>query len=102
MNIAEQAKTAEVAATARRDEQVETVKRLNALSSLDWTVDADALTRVGGIPEVATDMCANDSDHGLATCYWADEEDGLCPDCAVRILIAVLVVGSYISVDVLQ
>lgn len=87
---------------ARRSEQDETVKRLNALSNNDWTVDADALTQVGGFPEFATDACAHDSDHGLATCYFPGAEDGLCPSCSVETLTASLVVGSYISVDVLR
>lgn len=74
-------------------EQTETVNRLNALTSLDWTIDADA------IPTYSAQLCANDSDHGPGTC-WSPDMDGLCPSCAIQYLTQNLVAGSYISVDV--
>lgn len=85
----------------RYAEQAETIKRLNALTSLDWTVDADALPG-----EVATDLCAHGDGcdfcggDGRATCYFPDAEDGLCPSEAIRVITAGLVAGSYVSVDV--
>jgi hypothetical protein len=84
-----------------RDEQNDTIERLNALTSLDWTVEAEALPG-----ETATDMCAHGDGcgfcggHGRATCYFPDAEDGLCPSEAIRVITAGLVDGSYVSVDV--
>lgn len=80
--------------TDRRDEQTETIKRLNALTSLDWTVDAD------GLAVEEYQGCANDTDHGLGTCYAAPDVDGLCPNCMISYLTQNLVAGSYIAVDV--
>lgn len=82
-------------------ERAETIKRLNALTSLDWTVDADYLPG-----QIATDLCAHGDGcdfcggDGLATCYFPDAEDGLCPSEAIRLISAGLVAGSYVSVDV--
>jgi hypothetical protein len=94
---------------SRLMEQVETIARLNALSNLDWTVEADALD----VDE--WEGCANDTDHGLGTCYFDRGGNGMCPegtcyfdrggngmcpDCAVNYLTRHLLAGDYISVDV--
>lgn len=79
---------------SRLMEQYETVARLNALSNLDWTVEAEALD----VDE--HEGCANDTDHGPGTCYFGHQSEGVCPDCAVRYLSGHLLVGDYISVDV--
>lgn len=77
----------------RADEQWDTVKRLNALSNHHHTVEADALD----VDE--TQGCANDTDHGLGTCY-SVHMDGLCPSCAVQFLTQHLSDGDYVSIDV--
>lgn len=78
----------------RYAEQAETVKRLNALASPDWTVDAD------GLDVEEHEGCANDTAHGLGTCYMVPDVDGVCPNCAIEYLTQNLFAGSYISVDV--
>ncbi len=74
-------------------EQTETVTRLSALTTEDWTVDA------GEIPTYSEQLCANDTAHGPGTC-WSEHMDGLCPDCAYSYLTQALVAGANISVDV--
>jgi hypothetical protein len=94
-NTATQAET-----VTRFAERAETITRLNALTGLDWTVDADYLPC-----QIATDLCAygdgcqDCGGNERGTCYFPDA-DGLCPNGAIRLLTATLVVGSYVSVDV--
>lgn len=76
-------------------EQAETVARINALTTHDWTVDA------GPLPLPATKLCVNDTGHGWGTCY-APDLDGACPDCAEQYLRWVLVAGAHVAIDVLQ
>lgn len=88
----------------RHQEQQETVKRLNALTSLNWTVDA------GDLDVDEHQGCANDSDHGLGTCYIrlmprerevdAPDFEGVCPDCGIEYLTRELLVGDFACVDV--
>jgi hypothetical protein len=91
--------------TARLAEQQDTVIRLNALTSSDWTVEAGALIRPDGSHEVATEMCAHGDGcaecggEDWGTCYFPDA-DGLCPGAAVQVIRAGLVAGSHVSVDV--
>jgi hypothetical protein len=76
-------------------EQTETVKRLNALTSLDWTVDA------GAIPTYSQQVCLYglDGSHGRGTVFFPDF-DGGCPNCATDHLSRFLTAGDYVSVDV--
>lgn len=88
----------------RTEEQAETVRRLEILSNGRWTVDAGALD----VDE--HQGCANDTDHGLGTCYVrpirrsADVDmpdlDGVCPNCALNYLASELRDGDWVCVDV--
>jgi hypothetical protein len=88
----------------RADGQRETVKRYSALSNTRWTID------VGELDVAEHAMCAEDTAHGLGTCYIkvtprerdvnTPDLDGVCPDCGIGYLTKELRDGDYACVEV--
>lgn len=50
-------------------------------------------------PVVATELCSNDTDHGMGTCY-GPTGDALCPACMVTLIRQDMVNGSTYSIEV--
>lgn len=87
-------------ATRRGNDQQTTIDRLNALTTLDWIVNAEAMVAPNGTQVWTFLRCSNDWAHGHGTVALADQ-DLLCPDCAERIIRAELVVDARVDVWVL-
>lgn len=87
-------------ATRAGNTQQNTIDTLNALSGLDWVVNAEALTAPNGTQVRTYARCSDDTAHGLGTVSIPGHEL-LCPDCAARVIAAGLVVDARVDVAVL-
>lgn len=101
MNIEYDANVAAIeVATQLGNDRQETIDRLDALTTLDWIVNAEPMVAINGIPVFTWTRCTNDWDHGGGTVL-IPGQDLLCPDCAERILRAELLTDTRIDVEVL-
>lgn len=87
---------------ARYQVREETVDALNALTGIDWIVNAEEATRLVSNEPIWTHLsCANDSNHGRGTCAVEGSDDLLCPACAIDLIRPQLVENAVIAVEVL-
>ena len=77
-----------------------TLDRLNALSNLDWVVNAEALELDGQIV-TSFRTCAQDGAHSRGTVAIAGHDDLICPDCAEKLIRSELAADARIDADVL-
>lgn len=80
--------------------QQATIERLEALTTLDWIVTADAVHTFDGERVLSDLTCDNDSDHSTGTVCFHDGPV-LCPDCAVTLIREGFIAGIPVTVDVL-
>jgi hypothetical protein len=87
-------------ATRAGNDQQNTIDSLNALSGLDWVVNAEALTAPNGTQVRTYARCSDDTAHGLGTVSIPGHEL-LCPDCGEKAVQAELVENARVDVAVL-
>jgi hypothetical protein len=87
-------------ATRAGNDQQNTIDSLNALSGLDWVVNAEALIAPNGTQVRTYARCSDDTAHGLGTVSIPGYEL-LCPGCAVNAIAKELVVDARFDVAVL-
>jgi hypothetical protein len=71
-------------AKARLVDQEATVDALNALTNLDWVVNAEPCTTLDGDPVVSFALCANGCT-ARGTVGFAGTDALVCPKCAVAL-----------------
>ena len=71
-------------AKARLADQEATLDALNALSNLDWVVNAEPLTLYAGQPVVSFALCANGCT-ARGTVGFAGTDELVCSKCAIEL-----------------
>lgn len=87
-------------ATRAGNDQQNTIDSLNALSGLDWVVNAEALVAPNGTQVRTYARCFDDTAHGLGTVS-IPGHNLLCPDCAVNVVRGELVENARVEIAVL-